>query len=144
MPDIRFALMVLVAVALPNVAVAESVDDNAPRLLVELNTLGDVDAACRLTFVARNATGTTIERAVFEAVIFDKSDGVASLSLFDFRDLPANKLRVRQFDVTDIACDSIGQVLVNGASSCLVDGVDSAICDSALVVGSRISVELLG
>lgn len=144
MPNFRFALAALISVALPNLALAQSNDDKAPRLSLELNTIYDVESACRLTFVTRNQTGTTIDSAVFEAVIFDKSAGVASLSLFDFRDLPADKPRVRQFDVTDMVCDNIGQVLINGASSCVIDGIDSQVCNTALTVNSRISVEMLG
>ncbi|MEP2716023.1 hypothetical protein [Pseudophaeobacter sp.] len=111
---------------------------------MELNEAQDVGGACRLTFLVRNGTGQSIDKGVFETVIFDKSGGVVSLSLFDFRALPADRPRVRQFELPNRTCDSVGQVLINGANSCLVNGTESDICDGALSLGSRLSVELLG
>ncbi len=135
---------VLLAGAVPALVLAQSVEDVPSGLFLELNAVQDVDGACRLTFLARNGTGAAIDQAVFETVIFDKSGGVVSLSLFDFRDLPADRPRVRQFELPDMACDTVGQALINGASTCIVDGVESRVCDKALSLGSRIAVDLLG
>ena len=140
----RLAVAVLLIVALPFAALAQSAEDAGPHLSLELNAVQDVGGACRLTFVAHNRTGTVIDKAVFETVIFDASGGVVSLSLFDFRDLPADKPRVRQFDLSGMACDAVGQALINGANTCVVEGADSPVCDGALSLTSRVSVELLG
>jgi hypothetical protein len=77
-------------------------------------------------------------------VIFDTSGSVVSLSLFDFRDLPADRPRVREFELPEMACATVGQVLINGASSCVIDGAASGVCDQALSLSSRTSVELVG
>lgn len=140
----RLAIGFLIAGSLPGVTLAQTAPDAPAHLHLELNALRDVDGACRLSFLARNETGAEITKAVFETVIFDSSGGVASLSLFDFRDLPANRPRVRQFDVQGMTCDAVGQVLINGASSCVVDGTENEICDKSLSLGSRLDVELLG
>lgn len=140
----RFLPAILLASALPAAALAQSDEDAPERLHLELNTLQDTGEACRLTFLARNETGETIEKAVFETVIFDGAGGVVTLSLFDFRDLPSGRPRVRQFDLPNLSCATIGQALVNGASSCLVGGAESEVCDAALSLGSRLDVELLG
>ena len=139
---IAFRLLCICAICLSSQAIA---DDNKPIVLdLELNTVSDIGSACRLTFVARNQTGTDIEQAVFETVTFDISGTVVSLSLFDFRTLPFDTPRVRQFDVPDITCDDLGHLLINGVSTCFVDGAQSALCNEALSVSSRTSVELLG
>ena len=140
----HIAFAVLLAGAVPAVVLAQSAENTSSRLFLELNAVQDVGGACRLTFLARNGTGQTIDQAVFETVIFDKSGGVVSLSLFDFRDLPADRPRVRQFELPEMACDTVGQALINGANSCVVDGAESGVCDEALSLGSRLSVELLG
>ncbi|PRY23140.1 hypothetical protein CLV78_105192 [Aliiruegeria haliotis] len=139
-----FALTTVLAGVLPALAQAQSAEDTPRTLHLELNALQDVGGACRLTFMARNGTGMTIEKVVFEAVVFDQSGGVVNLSLFDFRELPADRPRVRQFDLPDRSCESIGQALINGANTCRVDGAESDICDASLSLGSRLSVELLG
>jgi len=140
----HLVFVVLLAGAVPTAVLAQSAEDAPSRLFLELNAIQDVGGACRLTFLARNETGVAIDQAVFETVIFDKSGGVVNLSLFDFRDLPADRPRVRQFELPEMACDTVGQALINGASSCVVDGAESGVCDAALSLGSRLDVELLG
>lgn len=144
MSSCRFSFAVLLAALVPAMAPAQSAKDNPSSLFLELNAVQDVGGACRLTFLAQNGTGTAIEQAVFETVIFDTSGKVVSLSLFDFRDLPADRPRVRQFELPEMACDTVGQALINGANSCIVEGTESGICDEALSLGSRLEVELLG
>ena len=140
----RLALAGILAGAAPVMALAQSAKDAPSLLFLELNSVQDVSGACRLTFMARNETGSAIDQAVFETVIFDTSGGVVSLSLFDFRDLPVDRPRVRQFDVPGMTCDTVGQALINGANTCIVDGADSEVCHKALSLGSRIAVDLLG
>ncbi len=141
---LRVALAVLVAGAWPVFAVAQSAQEETGQLSVELNAVQDVGGACRLTFVVENQTSLAIEQAVFETVIFDGTGGVVSLSLYDFRDLPTGRPRVRQFDVPGMGCDNIGRALINGANACLVDGAQNGVCQDGLTLSSRISVELLG
>lgn len=140
----RLALGLLLAGAIPASALAQTVESTPAKLFLELNAIQDVGGTCRLTFLARNETGENIEKAVFETVIFDTSGGVASLSLFNFRDLPADRPRVRQFELPERTCNSVGQALINGASSCVVGGAESEVCESALSLSSRVDVELLG
>jgi hypothetical protein len=115
---------------------------DAAGLALDLNRLDDADSACRLTFVADNALAP-LTSLVLETVIFDRAGRVAALTLFDFGDLPADRRRVRQFDVAGIACADVAQVLVNGVASCAGDGVDAASCAAALAVtGSAPGVEV--
>lgn len=140
----RAALGLALAASLPCIAMAQSDDLPKPGLSVELNTLQDEGTSCRLTFVVKNQTEQDIDKAVFETVIFDATGGVAKLSLFDFRDLPIDRPRVRQFDLPGMSCESIGQALINGTNSCVVGGAESDLCQKALTLGSRTKVELLG
>ncbi|MBE1284157.1 MAG: hypothetical protein GJ676_12675 [Rhodobacteraceae bacterium] len=144
MPVRSITLSALVAGLCVSQTLAQTATEAPTELSVELNALQDTQGACRLSFVARNTTGTSIDKAVFETVIFDASGSVVSLSLFDFRDLPADRPRVRQFDLPNRSCDSVGQVLINGANTCTVAGEHSDLCQQTLSLSSRISVELLG
>ncbi|MBO9445910.1 hypothetical protein [Ruegeria sp. R14_0] len=139
---LRPVFAVLSLCALPVVAVAQS--EAVGGLQVELNTAQDVGSSCRLTFVVDNQTGTAIDEASFETVIFDASGSVVSFSLFNFRDLPADRLRVRQFDLPGMACSSVGRALINGTNTCTVAGEDSSICEDGLKLQSRTDVELIG
>jgi len=144
MPFRRLFLAVPIALAAPVAAFAQAVGEGSPTLSVELNAMRNVGGACRLTFLTQNRTGASIGQAVFETVIIDASGGVVSLSLFDFRDLPADRPRVREFDVPNMACENVGQVLINGVSKCSIDGADSGVCAEELTLSSRLDVELLG
>ncbi|MEX0281209.1 MAG: hypothetical protein AB3N13_08480 [Arenibacterium sp.] len=124
-------------------ALTKAEDTPPAGIQLELNTAQDTANACRLTFVAENSLGTSVEKAVFETVIFDVSGGVVLLSLFDFRDLPQGALRVRQFDVPAKRCGEIGRVLINDAHTCSVSGADSDVCRTSLSANSRIDMELI-
>ncbi|MEX0279337.1 MAG: hypothetical protein AB3N19_17595 [Ruegeria sp.] len=137
-------LATLCAGILPSVTLGQSADTSSSGLLVELNAIQDVDGACRLTFLIQNQTGTSIDSAIFETVIFDAEGSLVSLSLFDFRDLPADRPRVRQFDLSGRQCASVGRALINGANTCTVDGSDNDLCNKALTLSSRVRMELLG
>lgn len=138
------SVCILFAGAIPCVSFAQSDGQLDSTLHLELNMLNDTETACRLTFVANNATNSDIDQAVFETVVFDSSGRVVTLSLFDFRDLPQGRSRVRQFDVLGIVCSSVGRVLINGTNTCTADGAESAVCEKSLSLSSRMAVELLG
>jgi hypothetical protein len=137
-------LIAIALLAAPTIAHAQSAETVPLRLALELNAVQDVEGACRFTFVAKNDTGATIDKAIFETVIFDTSGSVVRLSLFDFRKLPKGRPRVRQFDVPEMTCDSIAQTLINGTNTCIVNGAESDICGDGLMLSSRITVKLLG
>ncbi|RBW54924.1 hypothetical protein [Ruegeria sp. A3M17] len=141
---LRSALVFLNFCSLPVAALAQSEENKPTGLIMELNTVQDLGQACRLTFVIENKTGTAIDEASFETVIFDAAGSVVSLSLFNFRDLPEDRLRVRQFLLPDRDCSSVGKVLINGTNSCKVAGADSSICEDGLELQSRTDVELIG
>ncbi|WP_170382170.1 hypothetical protein [Ruegeria atlantica] len=142
----KFHHSVIVAIlcALPISAQAQSANEAEPGLMVELNAVQDVEGACRLTFLVENETQASIDSASYQVVIFDASGVFERLTLFGFRELPAGRPRVRQFDVRNITCDNLGRVLINGVSSCIVDGSESNICDQTPTLRSRTEVELLG
>lgn len=143
-PFCRLAFLLFFTGCVPFAALAQSAQTQPSQLHLELNNLQDIEGACRLSFVATNETAAAIERAIFETVIFDANGGVVNLTLFDFQDLPVDRARVRQFDLAGMGCDGIGKALINGASSCVVEGAESTICKDALLLKSRLSVELIG
>ncbi len=128
----------------PGLVQAQSEGTAKPGVSLELNAVQDVEGACRFTFVAGNNTGISIEKAVFETVIFDTDGAVVRLALFDFRTLPEGRPRVRQFDVPGMTCGTIGQTLINGTNSCIVNGAESGVCSDGLTLNSRITMKLLG
>ncbi|MEM9755701.1 MAG: hypothetical protein AAF914_06900 [Pseudomonadota bacterium] len=119
--------------------------DAGGDLTIELNAAETIETGCRLTFVVENGLGHDIASAVFETVLFTRDGIVDRLTLFDMQALPADRPRVRQFDVPGLACDALGRVLINGVSACTGDGIDQSACEAGLVPSSRLEdVEMIG
>jgi len=136
--------MLFLALSAPAVAQEDSADA-APGLSLSLNTVAPVEAGgCRLTFVIRNNLGGPLDKLVLETVLFDTDGRVATLTLFDFGQLPAGRPRVRQFDVGALPCDGIGEVLINGVNSCEGEGLEDGACLKALRLSSGTDIEVSG
>ncbi|MFT6456918.1 hypothetical protein [Pseudophaeobacter arcticus] len=110
---------------------------------IELSAAEDIGAACKLSFVVTNSHGQDIDKAVYEMVLFDAAGQVSRLTLLDFQDLPAGRLRVRQFQFPQ-PCADISRVLINGAQTCTAAGLDVGGCSQGLTLTSRTKMELLG
>jgi hypothetical protein len=109
-----------------------------PSLALELNAVAEQDSGCRITFVATNRLSADLSALVVEAVIFTPDGLVDRLALLDFQTLPQTRPRVRQFDLPGLACDRIGQVLINAVGTCTGEGVQPESCAAAIAVSSRI------
>lgn len=107
-----------------------------PRLGLTLAGADQVGDACRLSFLAENGLGVALSALTLEAVVFTRQGGVERLMLLEFRDLPKDKSRLRQFDLTGTDCGALGQILINGADQCA--GAPEGHCIAALVPGSRV------
>lgn len=122
----------------------EDASSGAGNLMIELNNVRQVDDACRLIFMATNNLGEDLSAISFETVLIDHNGVVDRLTVFDFQDLPDSRTRVRQFDLGNTMCSSIGQVLINGVANCQGEIADNAVCADALSVSSRTEVEISG
>ncbi|WP_306051226.1 hypothetical protein [Oceaniradius stylonematis] len=132
---------VVLAVAGPASAEGQTPD---PSLSIEINKAEQLEATCRLVFMTHNGLGTDLAELSLETVLFDTEGGVERFTLFDFRDVPAGKMRVRQFDLPDTQCSNIGKVLINGASACTGEGLTGGECIEHLDATSRIDMEISG
>ncbi len=140
MGQISRAMIGIFALLAPGLVVAQE----QPALNIELNAAETTGGACKLTFVLSNETGADIDQAVAETVLFSDQGAVMLLTLFDFGALPNSRPRVRQFQVPNTACETVGQVLVNGVQNCTVNGAESDVCLNGLTLSSRVDIALEG
>lgn len=130
--------------ALVGAANAQHAAQAAPGVVsIELSSAEEIGEACKLSFVVTNGHDKDIAQAVFETVLFDSAGQVSRLTLLDFQDLPAGRLRVRQFQFPQ-ACADISRVLINGAQTCSTAGLEQGACSQGLTVTSRTKIEVLG
>lgn len=118
--------------------------EDGKAVSIELNAIKPADDGCTLTFLALNGHASPIEKVVYETVLFDSSGQVDRLTLFDFGTLPAGRPRVRQFTVSGIACDGLGQILINGAHTCDAADLDDGACEAGLILDTRTAIEVIG
>ncbi len=118
--------------------------DASGNLTVEINELAPSEKGCKLTFVAGNGLAQELTKVSFEFVLFDEKGLVERMAVLDFRDLPAGKTKVRQFDLPGTKCESVKSLLINDAPVCTGDGVAKDACMKVLKTGSKSSVELKG
>lgn len=120
-------------------------ESQGSNVMIELNALEPVENACRITFLVQNGHDTEIDKAVYEAVLFDTQGRVDRLTLFDFGTMPPARPRVRQFVVPGLACTALGRLLINGAETCTGDGLPDDACTLNLDLRSRVeTTEVMG
>ena len=136
----RLLPVLAACLALPVAGAAEPVAGAAP-LTVELNAMEQQEGACRLIFVAENDADADLTALVLEAVLFDRDGRVAALTLLDFRDLPAGRMRVRSFDMAGLDCTALDRLLINDIATC--EGAATPDCAGTLALRSRLDIELL-
>lgn len=119
-------------------------DAAAKGLEVELNGLAASQKGCVFTFVAVNGLAQDISKVSFEFVIFNEKGTVERLALLDFRDLPAGKSKVRQFDVPGIKCETVKNLLINDAPVCEGEGIEKSRCIDGIVTRSKATAGLEG
>lgn len=110
-------------------------------LTLRLDQATPHDEACRLVFVLQNEGARGIDSFQAETVLLSPQNRVLRLTLLDFQALPAGTMRVRSFDLPNLECRDVGQVLINAIASCAPFAV--ADCQNALRVSSDTDVEVL-
>lgn len=111
-------------------------------LSLELNGASTVDAACRVTLVARNNLEKGLEDFGLDIVVFDDAGGVSDITALNLGALPAGKTRVLQYNIAKRGCDKVSALLVNDVRSCKGEGMDPAACLSRLETSSRVDISL--
>ena len=132
------AVLALSAVAVP---VHAQEDAAQPSLALELNALQAAETGCRVTFLATNALGGTLDRAAVELALFDAGGTIVRIVTLDFKNLSQGKTKVLQFELADLACDGIGRLLVNDITACEGTGLLPTACLDGLVTTAKPSVE---
>jgi len=91
----------------------------APELRLELNRLEPREnTACRVWFVLNSRGTEALDPVRLDLVIFGHDGVVARRIAVDVGPLPAGRTQARIFDVAGLACDAIGQVLLNDVLAC--------------------------
>lgn len=146
---LAIAVLAACGLASPRAADRANADDrNADdgntdgRIVIELNNVAQHGAACRLSLLFANNLGKAIDQLALELVLFGSDGRVVALLATNAGAFPAGKSRLKQFDLRDRSCDSIGRILLNDVTECEGDGLTPASCTAAARPSSRVDIPL--
>ena len=113
-------------------------------LTVEINKFEPNDTGgCRAFFLFRNETGLTFEGFEMSLAIFDADGVIDRLLSIDAAPLPAARTTLKLFEIPDIACTDISQILLHEIPSCKPQNAEQMDCYSLLELNSRTSATLV-
>ncbi len=138
------------ALALAQDAAPRPAAPDAPAMTLELNKLEPVPATgaagpgCRAYLVSNDPEGgPRFDALRLDLVLFGTDGVIARRIALDIGPVQPSRTQVRPFELRDVPCDSLGQILVNDALICKVGGVDQTDCLDRVRTTSRVSTKLV-
>ena len=123
---------------------ASTVYGQTGQLTVELNKFETADdGSCRAFFLFRNETGKSFAGFERSLAVLDKSGIINQLLSIDAAPLPAARTTLKLFEIPDIACDAISEVLLHDIAVCQPQNEDRIDCFPLLNLVSRTSAGLV-
>ena len=143
---VSLRLLAAAAFLVPSLAAAQ----DAPALTLELNKLEQVPAAagaaagCRAYLVASDPEGgPKVDALRLDLVLFGTDGVIARRLALDVGPVQPGRIQVRPFELRDLPCEGISQILVNDALICKIGGVDQTDCLERVRTASRVSTKLV-
>ena len=87
--------------------------------------------------------GPKLDALRLDLVLFGTDGVIARRIALDVGPVAPARIQVRPFELRDVACESIGQILVNDALICKVGGADQTDCLDRVKTASRVSTKLV-
>ena len=138
--------LAVAALLLPTLAIAQE----TPAITLELNKLEPVQAVagaaagCRAYLVAADPEGgPKVDALRLDLVLFGTDGVIARRLALDVGPVQPGRMQVRPFELRDLACEAISQILVNDALICKIGGTDQTDCLDRLRTASRVSAKLV-
>ncbi|MBY6067867.1 hypothetical protein KUW17_14010 [Leisingera aquaemixtae] len=132
-------LTALALICLPLAAAAET-----GPLRVELNKAEEIEGGgCRAFFLFRNQTGKSFEGFEMSLAILDSQGVIDRLLSIDAAPLPVQRTTLKLFEIPEIACSNISEILLHDITSCQPQNEEQMDCFPILELGSRAAAQLV-
>lgn len=124
-------------------ATATDIGSDAERIGLELNRLQPTgEGACSVQLVIDNPGAHAYRSLDLDMVVFDRDGVIAARVAMQLAPLRARKLAVREFDLPELRCQDIGQLLLNDVPDCARDDGSTPDCVELLQLSSRAAAGL--
>ena len=127
------------AFALPAPVAAQS-----GRLGVQLNKLEDGDdGGCRAFFLFRNGTEMTLDAFEMSLAILATNGVIDRLLTIDAAPLPAARTTLKLFEIPELGCSAIGEVILHDIPACTPQNGEALQCYTFLDLDSLAGAALV-
>lgn len=114
------------------------------KLTIEINKFEEIaGGGCRAFFLFQNGTPTSFEGFEMSLAIFNKQGVIDRLLSIDAAPLPVARTMLKLFEVPQIACADIGQVLLHDVPVCKPQNAESVDCYPLLDLSSKTPAPLV-
>ncbi len=112
------------------------------QVTLELNKLEPQDKSCRAYLVVNNEGQTVYQAFKLDLVMFQPDGVIGKRFALDLAPIKAGKKTVKLFDLDGVACDKVGNFLVNDIMDCKADDKAADDCLSRLALSSLGQVKI--
>lgn len=140
LPRLAAVLAATASLAMP----AQS--QTAPKgpLTVELNKFEEIDGGgCRAFFLFRNQTGKSFDGFEMSLAILDGNGVIDRLLAIDAAPLPVARTTLKLFEIPDLSCADISEVLLHEVTSCQPQNEKETDCFPFLELDSKTPAPLV-
>lgn len=114
------------------------------RLAVELNKFEDQEGGgCRTFFLFRNGTDNSFEGFEMSLAILDSNGVIDRLLSVDAAPLPIQRTTLKLFEIPEIACGAISEILLHDVTSCKPQNADETDCFPFLTLSTKTPAALV-
>ena len=119
-------------------------DSHGDGLTVELNKFEQIDGGgCRAFFLFRNKTDMSFEGFEMSLAILDGTGVIDRLLAIDAAPLPVARTTLKLFEIPEIDCNNISEILLHELTSCRPQNADEMDCFPMLGLDSKTSAPLV-
>ena len=120
-----------------------AIAQESKQLTVEINKFEAADeGTCRAFFLFRNDTGQTFEEFELSIAVLDTSGVIDRLLSVDAAPLPVARTTLKLFEIPEIGCDAISELIVHDIPACKPENAESMDCYAIVDWVSRTRVRL--
>lgn len=114
-------------------------------LTVELNKFEEIEegGGCRAYFLFRNGTDNSFDGFEMSLAILDGNGVIDRLLSIDAAPLPVQRTTLKLFEIPEIACTDISEILLHELTSCRPQNAEEMDCFPILGLSSKTSAKLV-
>jgi hypothetical protein len=113
-------------------------------LTVELNKVEPSETGgCNAFFLFRNETELSFEGFEMSLAVLDTQGVIDRLLSIDAAPLPVSRTTLKLFEIPEIACEDISEILLHDLTSCRAQNADEMDCFAILTLRSKAPAALV-